>query len=90
MGLPIAMTGLRLTDMGTGHKTFCREVSQSPRIEENQVDIETELTARVARQGWRIREVGVSFVPHSFESGKKIRLSDGLRSARCIFWHLVQ
>jgi len=84
------MTGLRLTDMETGYKAFRREVLEGLSIEESRFGVEPELTAKVARQGWKIREVKVSYSPRSFESGKKIGLRDGLRAIYCIFWYSLR
>ncbi len=79
-----AATGLSLTDMETGYKAFRQEVLQNIQIEENRFGIEPELTVKVARGGWRIKEVRVSYSPRSFEDGKKIGWRDGLRAVYCI------
>ena len=51
-------TDLNLTDMETCYKAFRREVIEQITIEENRFGIEPEITAKVARGGWRIYEVG--------------------------------
>ena len=51
-------TGLNLTDMETCYKLFRREVIQSITIEEDRFGFEPEITAKVAKGGWRIYEVG--------------------------------
>ena len=79
-----AATGLSLTDMETGYKAFRQEVLQNIQIEENRFGIEPELTVKVSRGGWRIKEVRVSYSPRSFEDGKKIGWRDGLRAVYCI------
>ena len=56
-----AFTNLNLTDMETCYKLFRREVIQRITIEESRFGMEPELTAKVARGGWRIFEIGISY-----------------------------
>lgn len=84
-------TDLNLTDMETGFKTFRREVVQSIRIEENRFGFEPEITAKVARAGVRIFEVGISYNGRTYAEGKKIGWRDGVHALWCILkynlWH---
>lgn len=77
-------TNLNLTDMETGYKAFRREVIQSITIEEDRFGIEPEITAKVARMGLRIYEVGISYYGRSYAEGKKIGWKDGVRAVYCI------
>jgi glycosyltransferase involved in cell wall biosynthesis len=77
-------TNLNLTDMETCYKAFRREVLQSFVIEEDRFGFEPEVTAKVARGGWRIYEVGVSYHGRTYAEGKKINWKDGLRAMWCI------
>jgi glycosyltransferase involved in cell wall biosynthesis len=77
-------TNLNLTDMETGYKAFRREVIQAITLEENRFGIEPELTAKVARMGLRIYEVGISYYGQSYAEGKKIGWKDGVRAIYCI------
>lgn len=77
-------TNVNLTDMETCYKVFRREVIQSIQIEEDGFGIEPELTAKVARAGYRIYEVGISYSGRTYAEGKKIRVSDGLEALWCI------
>ena len=43
-----------------------------------------ETAARVARAGWRIYEVGISYDGRTYEEGKKITWRDGLRALYAI------
>ncbi|HEX7008625.1 MAG TPA: glycosyltransferase family 2 protein [Phycisphaeraceae bacterium] len=79
-----AFTNLNLTDMETCYKVFRREVIQSIQIEENRFGFEPEITAKVARRGWRIYEVGISYAGRTYEEGKKINWRDGVRAIWCI------
>jgi glycosyltransferase involved in cell wall biosynthesis len=77
-------TNLNLTDMETCYKTFRREVIQAIRIEENRFGFEPEITAKVAKMGVRIYEVGISYYGRSYGEGKKITWKDGFRALYCI------
>lgn len=79
------LTNLNLTDMETCYKAFRREVISSFEIEESRFGLEPEITAKVARGGWRIYEVGISYAGRTYAEGKKIGWKDGLRALYCIF-----
>jgi len=72
-------TGLGLTDVWTCYKTFRREVLDGLELKENRFAFEPEFTAKIARQGWRVQEVPVSYVSRTMEEGKKISWKDGFR-----------
>ena len=77
-------TNLNLTDMETCYKVFRREVIQGIEIEENRFGFEPEITAKLARGGWRIFEVGISYDGRTYDEGKKIGWKDGVRAVVCI------
>jgi len=77
-------TRLHLTDMETCYKVFRREIIQAIEIEENRFGVEPEVTAKIARLGCRIHEVGVSFCGRNYAEGKKICWKDGVRALYCI------
>ena len=77
-------TGLKITDMETCYKAFKREIIQSISIEENRFGFEPEITAKIAKQKVRVKEVPISYNPRTKEEGKKIGYSDGLRAIYCI------
>jgi glycosyltransferase involved in cell wall biosynthesis len=77
-------TDLNLTDMETCYKLFRREVLQSISIEENRFGFEPEITAKVARGGYRIYEMGISYSGRTYAEGKKIGWRDGFRALWCI------
>jgi glycosyltransferase involved in cell wall biosynthesis len=78
------VTNLNLTDMETCYKMFRREVLETLRIEENRFGLEPEITAKLARGGWRIYEVGISYSGRTYAEGKKINWKDGVSAFRCI------
>lgn len=80
-----ALTNLNLTDMECCYKVFRREIIEKVKIEENRFGFEPEVTAKVARLGCRIFEVGVSYAGRTYAEGKKIGWRDGVRAIWCIF-----
>jgi glycosyltransferase involved in cell wall biosynthesis len=77
-------TNLNLTDMEVCYKVFRREVLQKIRIEEDRFGFEPEITAKVAKLGCRIYEVGISYAGRTYGEGKKIGWRDGIRAIWCI------
>jgi glycosyltransferase involved in cell wall biosynthesis len=73
-------TNINLTDMETCYKVFRREVLQRIEIEENRFGFEPEITAKVARLGVVIFEVGISYYGRTYAEGKKIGWRDGFRA----------
>jgi glycosyltransferase involved in cell wall biosynthesis len=79
-------TNLNLTDMETCYKAFRREVLDGLTIEESRFGVEPEITAKVARGGWRVYEVGISYAGRTYAEGKKIGWRDGFRA----LWAIVR
>ncbi|MDJ0849618.1 MAG: glycosyltransferase family 2 protein [Myxococcota bacterium] len=77
-------TNLNLTDMEVCYKVFRREVLQRIQLEEDRFGFEPEITAKVARAGCRIYEVGISYSGRTYQEGKKIGWRDGVRAVWCI------
>ncbi|WP_083636740.1 glycosyltransferase family 2 protein [Leptolyngbya sp. 'hensonii'] len=78
------LTNINLTDMETCYKAFRREVIQAIKIEEKRFGFEPEITAKVAKMGCRIYEVGISYYGRTYKEGKKINWKDGVRAIFCI------
>jgi hypothetical protein len=79
------LTDLNLTDMEVCYKAFRREILEQIRIEEDRFGFEPEITAKVAKLGCRIYEVGISYSGRTYAEGKKIGWRDGFRALWCIF-----
>jgi glycosyltransferase involved in cell wall biosynthesis len=71
------VTNLNLTDMATCYKAFHRRVVPSLDLESKRFGVDAEITVKVARGGFRVFEVPVSYFGRSQAEGKKIRLKDG-------------
>jgi len=78
------LTNINLTDMETCYKVFRREIIQSIKIEEDRFGFDPEITAKVAKLGCRIYEVGISYYGRTYQEGKKINWKDGISALWCI------
>ena len=79
-----AFTNLNLTDMETCYKLFRSEVLRRIELQEDRFGFEPEVTAKVARLGVRIYEVGITYWGRTYEEGKKIHWRDGVQALGCI------
>lgn len=82
-------SNLNLTDMETCYKAFKREIIQAIEIEEERFGFEPEVTAKLAKSGCRIYEVGIAYYGRTYEEGKKIGWRDGVRALICIIKYNV-
>jgi glycosyltransferase involved in cell wall biosynthesis len=78
------LTDLNLTDMEVCYKVFRRDILRKITVEEDRFGFEPEITAKVARLGCRIYEVGISYSGRTYAEGKKIGWRDGIRAVWCI------
>lgn len=77
-------TGLKLTDMETCYKVFKREIIQGIEIKEERFGFEPEITAKISKGNYNIKEIPISYNPRTVEEGKKIGYKDGIRAIYCI------
>lgn len=77
-------TGLNLTDMEVCYKVFKKEILNSIWLKENGFGFEPEITAKIAKKGLKIGEVGISYSGRSYKEGKKIKFKDALLTVFCI------
>lgn len=78
------LTNLTLSDIETCYKVFKKEVLEKITIEEDRFGFEPEITAKVAKLGIRIYEVGISYSGRNYSEGKKINWKDGFSAIECI------
>jgi len=81
------LTSLHLTDVWTCYKVFRRELLQELELRENRFGFEPEVTAKVAKHRWRVREVPISYHSRTYADGKKIGWKDGIRGIWCTLWY---
>jgi glycosyltransferase involved in cell wall biosynthesis len=82
-------TNLNLTDMETGYKVFRAEVIKGLPLKSNRFGFEPEVTAKVARRGWRMFEAPISYYGRSYAEGKKIGWKDGFQALYCIIRYAI-
>ena len=79
-------TNLNLSDMEVGYKVFKAEVLKGLQIKCDRFGVEPELTAKIAKGGWRIYEVPIQYHGRDYAHGKKITWRDGLAAV----YHIVR
>ncbi len=78
-------SNLNLSDMETCYKMFRKKVADRFGLKEKRFGLEPELTAKFARiPGIRIYEVGIPYYGRTYEEGKKIGWTDGVRAFWCV------
>ena len=75
--------GTHLTDMETCYKLMAAEVASGLTIECNRFDLEPEITAKIARRGYKIVEVPISYKPRQ-EEKKLSPWKDGWPALRAL------
>lgn len=76
----------KLTDMETCYKMVPRKLLPKINLKANGFDIEPEITAKILRLGYKIKEVPISYLGRSESEGKKIGWKDGLIA----IWTLIK
>ena len=68
----------KITDAPTCYKIFDKELFQSIDIKSNRFEFCPEITAKISKKGFKIKELPMKYYPRTSEEGKKIRLKDGI------------
>jgi glycosyltransferase involved in cell wall biosynthesis len=77
---------LDLSDMETCYKAFRADVVRGIPLHSRRFEFEPEITAKVAKRGYRIVEVAISYYGRDFDEGKKITGWDAIPA----FWTLIK
>ena len=77
--------GHSATDYEGCYKAFTRRLVASIPIEADGFEYDNELICKVLRRGHRLEEVPISYHPRSYEAGKKITWTHGLR----MIWTII-
>jgi glycosyltransferase involved in cell wall biosynthesis len=72
--------GTNITDEPTGYKVFSTDVLKSIDLKCLGFEFCPEVTAKVAKKGYKIYEVPINYNPRSIKEGKKIRFKDALKA----------
>ena len=70
-----------INDMASCYKTIPADIFRSLELKSNGFGLEAEITAKVFRKGYKIKEIPISYKRRTSAQGKKLRLKDGLVSA---------
>jgi len=70
-----------ITDMETGCKVFKKEAVEGIKLKSKRFDFEPEITAKILKRGYKIKEFPIKFNPRTHEEGKKITWRDGVKAA---------
>ena len=81
-----AFSNLNLTDMETCYKVFRREVLNDMTLKSKRFGFEPEFTMKIAKKGLRVYEVPISYSGRTYEEGKKIVWTDGIKAIFAIIW----
>lgn len=72
--------GTNITDESTGYKVFRTKILKSLNLKCNGFEFCPEVTAKLLRHGYKIKEVPISYHPRGFDEGKKIGWVDGVKA----------
>jgi len=82
---------VHLTDQMTCYKAFDKELKNILlEAKSNRFDWEPEVTAKILKKGYKIKEVPISYYPRTKEQGKKIRIKDGLEVIKTLIINRFQ
>jgi glycosyltransferase involved in cell wall biosynthesis len=80
------LNDLKLTDMETCYKMVRADVLKQLRLKAETFTLEPELTCRLAQWRARVYEVPISYAGRTFDEGKKIGASDGVKALWQMFY----
>jgi glycosyltransferase involved in cell wall biosynthesis len=82
------LTGLNLSDMETCYKMMRGDLARqlAKDLKAKRFGFEPEITARIAKSGAAVYEIGISYYGRSKEEGKKIGIKDGFKA----LWEIVR
>ena len=77
--------GRWITDMLTGYKIYPRSFLNSITVKTAGFETDHELSAKLFKKRYQVREVPVAYLPRSREEGKKITPLDGVKAIYVLF-----
>lgn len=76
----------RITDEATCYKVFRADILKQIPLQYNRFEFCPEVTAKVSKMGYKIKELPMNYYPRSFEEGKKMNWRDGIKA----LWVLIK
>ncbi len=77
---------IKITDMETCYKVFRSDVIKNIELKSKRFDFEAEITAKIAKKKYKIKEVPISYYARTKVEGKKIGWKDGIET----LWALIK
>lgn len=79
--------GQWITDMETGYKLFSKKAVEKITLNAKGFEFEPEITSKLLKQGYRIKEIPINVIPRGYEEGKKLNtIKDGTKA----LWYLLK
>lgn len=79
--------GKWITDMETGYKLFPKKAVKNIKINARGFEFEPEITSKLLKAGYKIKEIPITANPRGYDEGKKLNTArDGTRA----FWYLFK
>lgn len=78
--------GQHITDEPACYKVFKAEILRSIKLDYDRFEFCPEVTAKVSKLGYKIKELPMNYYPRSFAEGKKLNWQDGLKA----IWVLIK
>jgi glycosyltransferase involved in cell wall biosynthesis len=77
--------GQHITDEPTCYKVFKAEILKSIKLEYDRFEFCPEVTAKVSKLGYKIKELPMNYYPRTFDEGKKVNWKDGVKALWVLF-----
>ena len=78
--------GQHITDEPACYKVFRADILQSIKLDCDRFEFCPEVTAKVSKLGYKIKELPMNYYPRSFAEGKKLNWQDGIKA----LWVLIK
>jgi glycosyltransferase involved in cell wall biosynthesis len=79
--------GQWLTDMETCYKLFPKKAISSIKLNAKGFEFEPEVTAKLLKQGYKIKEVSITTTPRGYDEGKKLNT---IKDGSIALWSLIK
>lgn len=78
--------GQHITDEPACYKIFRADILKSIQLDYDRFEFCPEVTAKVSKMGYKIKELPMNYYPRSFAEGKKLNWMDGIKA----LWVLIK
>jgi glycosyltransferase involved in cell wall biosynthesis len=78
--------GQNITDEPACYKVFRADILKSVKLDYDRFEFCPEVTAKVSKLGYKIKELPMNYYPRSFAEGKKLNWKDGFKA----LWVLIK